>query len=148
MPFDVALRKFSKIVEEAGVLQKVREKEYYEKPTAVRKRKRKEALKRQHRLNAENPIAAGRQFIPIYAGMVGFSIAAITLNKGLKNTDVPTLISSYLGGYDLLATLFGLAFLYMVLSAGASGKFSMIDYIIFYFKAGYSLLFNPNSLKF
>ena len=56
MPFDVALRKFSKIVEEAGVLQKVREKEYYEKPTAVRKRKRKEALKRQHRLNAENPM--------------------------------------------------------------------------------------------
>lgn len=56
MPFDVALRKFSKIVEEAGILQKVREKEYYEKPTAVRKRKRKEALKRQQRLNAENPM--------------------------------------------------------------------------------------------
>lgn len=56
MPFDVALRKFSKIVEEAGILQKVREKEYYEKPTAVRKRKKKEALKRQQRLNAENPM--------------------------------------------------------------------------------------------
>ena len=56
MPFDVALRKFSKIVEEAGILQKVREKEYYEKPTAIRKRKRKEAVKRQQRLNAENPM--------------------------------------------------------------------------------------------
>ncbi len=56
MPFDVALRKFSKIVEEAGILQKVREKEYYEKPTAVRKRKKKEAVKRQNRLTAENPM--------------------------------------------------------------------------------------------
>jgi len=56
MPFDVALRKFSKLVEEAGILQKAREKEYYEKPTAKRKRKKKEALKRQNRLNAENNI--------------------------------------------------------------------------------------------
>jgi|TARA_R110000764_G_scaffold82432_4_gene162736 small subunit ribosomal protein S21 len=56
MPFDVAMRKFSKLVDEAGILQKVREKEYYEKPTAKRKRKKKEALKRQNRLNAENPI--------------------------------------------------------------------------------------------
>jgi len=56
MPFDVALRKFSKLVEEAGILQKAREKEYYEKPTAKRKRKKKEALKRQSRLNAESNI--------------------------------------------------------------------------------------------
>ena len=56
MPFDVALRKFSKVVEEAGILQKVREKEYYEKPTSVRKRKKKEAIKRQNRLTAENPM--------------------------------------------------------------------------------------------
>jgi|TARA_B110000967_G_scaffold203309_1_gene243740 small subunit ribosomal protein S21 len=56
MPFDVALRKFSKIVEEAGILQKVREKEYYEKPTSKRRRKGKEAVKRQSRLNAENPM--------------------------------------------------------------------------------------------
>ena len=62
-------------------------------------------------LNAKDPIQAGRQYIPFYAAMVGFSIAFITLNKGLKNTDVPILISSYMGGYDLLATLFGLAFL-------------------------------------
>jgi len=56
MPFDVALRKFGKLVEEAGILQKVREKEFYEKPTAKRKRKKKEALKRQSKLNAENAI--------------------------------------------------------------------------------------------
>lgn len=46
MPFDVALRKFKKAVEEAGTLQKIREKEYYEKPTAKRKRKKKEARSR------------------------------------------------------------------------------------------------------
>ena len=61
-------------------------------------------------LNAENPIQAGRQYIPIYAGMVGFSIAAITLNKGLKNTDIPNLITASIGGYDLIFTIFGLAF--------------------------------------
>ena len=79
-------------------------------------------------LNAENPIAAGRQFIPIYAGMVGFSIAAITLNKGLKNTDVPTLISSYLGGYDLLATLFGLAF-FIALICYLISRFLLSHYV-------------------
>ena len=61
-------------------------------------------------LNAKDPIQAGRQYIPIYAGMVGFSIAAITLNKGLKNTDIPTLITTSIGGYDLIVTIFGLAF--------------------------------------
>ena len=61
-------------------------------------------------LNADNPIEAGRQYIPIYAGMVGFSIAAITLNKGLKNTDIPNLITASIGGYDFIFTIFGLAF--------------------------------------
>ncbi len=46
MPFDVALRKFKKAVERAGTLQKVREKEFYEKPTAKRKRKKAEAISR------------------------------------------------------------------------------------------------------
>ena len=61
-------------------------------------------------LNADNPIEAGRRYIPIYAGMVGFSIAAITLNKGLKNTDIPNLITASTGGYDFIFTIFGLAF--------------------------------------
>jgi len=46
MPFDIALRKFRKAVERAGTLQKVREKEFYEKPTAKRKRKKAEAISR------------------------------------------------------------------------------------------------------
>ena len=46
MPFDIALRKFRKAVERAGTLQKVREKEFYEKPTVKRKRKKAEAISR------------------------------------------------------------------------------------------------------
>jgi len=49
MPFDVALRKFKKAVEAAGILQDVRKKEFYEKPTAKRKRKKAEAISRHKR---------------------------------------------------------------------------------------------------
>ena len=44
MPFDVALRKFKKAVEAAGIIQEVRKREFYEKPTAKRKRKKAEAF--------------------------------------------------------------------------------------------------------
>ena len=49
MPFDVALRKFKKAVEAAGILQDIRRKEFYEKPTAKRKRKKAEAIARHKR---------------------------------------------------------------------------------------------------
>ena len=45
-PFDVALRRFKRACEKAGVLTEVRQREYYEKPTAVRKRKAAAAVKR------------------------------------------------------------------------------------------------------
>jgi|TARA_B100000085_G_scaffold219009_1_gene203702 small subunit ribosomal protein S21 len=56
MPFDVALRKFNKLVEEANIMQEVRKREFYIKPTTRRKLKKQEALKRQSKLNAENPM--------------------------------------------------------------------------------------------
>ena len=46
MPFDVALRKFKKQCERAGIVQEVRKREFYEKPTAKRKRKKAEAVAR------------------------------------------------------------------------------------------------------
>ena len=46
MPFDVALRKFRNAVEKAGIIQEVRKREFYEKPTAKRKRKKAEAVAR------------------------------------------------------------------------------------------------------
>ena len=45
-PFDVALRRFKRACEKAGILTEVRRREYYEKPTSVRKRKRAAAVKR------------------------------------------------------------------------------------------------------
>ncbi len=45
-PFDVALRRFKRSCEKAGVLADVRRREFYEKPTAERKRKKAAAVKR------------------------------------------------------------------------------------------------------
>ncbi len=44
--FDVALRRFKRACEKAGIPTKLRQMEYYEKPTSKRKRKRAAAAKR------------------------------------------------------------------------------------------------------
>lgn len=44
--FDVALRRFKRACEKAGIPTKLRQIEYYEKPTTKRKRKRAAAIKR------------------------------------------------------------------------------------------------------
>lgn len=46
-PFDVALRRFKRSVEKVGLLTELRAREFYEKPTAERKRKLAAAVKRQ-----------------------------------------------------------------------------------------------------
>lgn len=45
-PFDIALRRFKRACEKAGVLAEVHRREFYEKPTQVRKRKAAAAVKR------------------------------------------------------------------------------------------------------
>jgi len=45
-PFDVALRRFKRNCEKAGVLAEVRSREFFEKPTTERKRKAAAAVKR------------------------------------------------------------------------------------------------------
>ncbi|MEN8130536.1 MAG: 30S ribosomal protein S21 [Pseudomonadota bacterium] len=45
-PFDIAIRRFRRACEKAGVLTEVRRREFYEKPTTVRKRKAAAAVKR------------------------------------------------------------------------------------------------------
>ena len=45
-PFDVALRRFKRSCEKAGILAEVRRREFYGKPTSVRKRKAAAAVKR------------------------------------------------------------------------------------------------------
>ncbi|NOX93156.1 MAG: 30S ribosomal protein S21 [Gammaproteobacteria bacterium] len=46
-PFDIALRRFKRSCEKAGVLTEVRRREFYEKPTQARQRKMAAAIKRQ-----------------------------------------------------------------------------------------------------
>ncbi|NOZ52402.1 MAG: 30S ribosomal protein S21 [Gammaproteobacteria bacterium] len=45
-PFDIALRRFKRSCEKAGILTEIRRREFYEKPTQVRKRKLAAAVKR------------------------------------------------------------------------------------------------------
>jgi small subunit ribosomal protein S21 len=54
-PFEVALRRFKRSCEKAGVLAEVRSREHYEKPTTERKRKAAAAVKRwQKKLQRDN----------------------------------------------------------------------------------------------
>jgi small subunit ribosomal protein S21 len=54
-PFDIALRRFKRSCEKAGVLADVRRREFYEKPTWERKRKKAAAVKRhQKKVSRDN----------------------------------------------------------------------------------------------
>jgi len=44
--FDIAMRRFKRSCEKAGILTEIRRREFYEKPTSVRKRKAAAAVKR------------------------------------------------------------------------------------------------------
>jgi len=45
-PFEVAMRRFKRTVEKTGLLTELRAREFYEKPTSERKRKKAAAIKR------------------------------------------------------------------------------------------------------
>ena len=45
-PFEVAMRRFKRAIENTGLLNDLRARECYEKPTAERKRKKAAAIKR------------------------------------------------------------------------------------------------------
>ena len=48
-PFEVAMRRFKRSVEKTGLLTDLRAREFYEKPTAERKRKLASAVKRHYK---------------------------------------------------------------------------------------------------
>jgi small subunit ribosomal protein S21 len=48
-PFEVAIRRFRRAIEKNGLIAELRERQSYEKPTAVRKRKKAAAVKRLHK---------------------------------------------------------------------------------------------------
>ncbi|MDH5325576.1 MAG: 30S ribosomal protein S21 [Gammaproteobacteria bacterium] len=59
-PFDLALRRFKRSCEKAGILTEVRRREFYEKPTQVRQRKLAAAVKR-HMKKVSREIARRRR---------------------------------------------------------------------------------------
>jgi small subunit ribosomal protein S21 len=53
-PFEAAIRRFKRSIEKTGLLTELRAREFYEKPTAERKRKKAAAVKRNYkRLRAQ-----------------------------------------------------------------------------------------------
>ena len=48
-PFDVALRRFKRSCEKASILADVRAREFYQKPTTVRKRAKASAIKKKEK---------------------------------------------------------------------------------------------------
>ena len=61
-PFDVALRRFKRSCEKPGILAEVRRREFYEKPTSVRKRKAAAAVKRHQKKLLRESRKLQRQF--------------------------------------------------------------------------------------
>lgn len=59
---EIALRKFKRACEKAGILSELRKREYYEKPTTERKRKFAAAVKRmQKKLQKETQVRDQRR---------------------------------------------------------------------------------------
>jgi small subunit ribosomal protein S21 len=61
-PFDIALRRFKRACEKAGTLADVRKREFYEKPTSVRKRQAAAAVKR----HAKKLVRENRRHVRLY----------------------------------------------------------------------------------
>ena len=60
--FDAALRRFKRACEKAGVLTELRRREFYEKPTQERKRKKAAAVKRHLKRSSRQQIRRKRLY--------------------------------------------------------------------------------------
>ena len=61
-PVDVAIRRFKRSCEKAGVLADVRKREFYEKPTQERKRKKAAAVKQNKKKLARESVRTTRLY--------------------------------------------------------------------------------------
>ena len=61
-PFDVALRRFKRSCEKAGVLADVRKRDFYEKPTQEQKKKKAAAVKRYAKKLARESVKTTRLY--------------------------------------------------------------------------------------
>lgn len=60
--FDIALRRFKRACEKAGIMSELRRREHYEKPTTVRKRKKAAAVKRHMKKTSRDGSAVKRLY--------------------------------------------------------------------------------------
>ena len=83
-PFDVALRRFKRSCEKAGVLTEIRKREAYEKPTTERKRKAAAAVKRHlKKLSKErNKFILDQNPPPIFFTFLQTKIGGVFLRLG------------------------------------------------------------------
>ena len=61
-PVDIAIRRFKRACEKAGVLSDVRKREFYEKPTQERKRKKAAAVKRYKKKTQRDMVRTTRMY--------------------------------------------------------------------------------------
>ncbi len=61
-PFDIALRRFKRSCEKSGILAEVHRREFYEKPTQVRKRKAAAAVKRHQKKVSRDRLRPNRAY--------------------------------------------------------------------------------------
>ncbi len=54
--FEIALRRFKRLCEKSGILTEIRKREFYEKPTTIRKRAKISAIKRHYKKIAREKI--------------------------------------------------------------------------------------------
>lgn len=61
-PVDIAIRRFKRACEKAGILADVRKHEFYEKPTQERKRKKAAAVKRYKKKMSRDTVRTTRLY--------------------------------------------------------------------------------------
>jgi small subunit ribosomal protein S21 len=61
-PFEIAMRRFKRACEKAGILAEVHRREFYEKPTTIRKRKAAAAVKRHMKKVHRNTLRRDRRY--------------------------------------------------------------------------------------
>lgn len=61
-PFDLILRRFRRSCEKAGVFTESRRREFYEKPTSIKKRKAAAAVKREKKRVSRQNVQRNRMY--------------------------------------------------------------------------------------
>lgn len=64
-PFDISLRAFKRKCQKAGIIQELKERRYYIKPTEKRKIAKRQAIKRARKASKQNYSATQASFYPL-----------------------------------------------------------------------------------